>query len=95
MVYGPLSDRTHPNFGATHIGMTIGDDALPVFTLRPLYDEGNIDELLSAMFLMLTVAAEALNAVVDAATKHPVEFRSGEPQWRDDDLWPSGTAPGA
>jgi hypothetical protein len=60
MVYGPLSDRTHPNFGATHIAMTIGDDALPVFTLRPLYDEGNIDELLSAMFLMLTVAAEAL-----------------------------------
>ncbi len=92
MIYGPLSDRSHPNFGAINDGSTLQADGMPAYTLRPIFGEGNIDELLSATFFMLLVGGEALDSVIDAVQRHPMSFPAGEPEWRADDLLKPGEA---
>lgn len=85
MIYGPLSDRSHPNFGATSPGVNWGPSG-PTYALRPQFDGGSIDELLSAAFFMLIVAGEALDQVVSTAEQHAMPFPPGEPKWDPADL---------
>lgn len=92
MIYGPLSDRSHPNFGATHGGSSLQPGGMPDYLLRPTFDEGNIDELLSAASFMLLVGGETLDSVVAAIKQCPMPFPPGEPQWHDDDLLKPGEA---
>jgi hypothetical protein len=91
MIYGPLSDQTHPNFGAT--GRAGGSPV--VATLRPAFDEETIDNLLSATFFMLAVGGEAIDEVVAAAEGAPMEFGNSRPQWKDGDLYKPGEPDGA
>jgi hypothetical protein len=86
MIYGPLSDRTHPNFNATAPGVKYTDEGLRVHLLRPHFDQGTIDQLLSATFFMLIAAGEAMDEVVSAAEGHPTPFPPGEPEWESGDL---------
>jgi hypothetical protein len=91
MIYGPLSDQTHPNFGAT--GRAGADQV--VASLRPAFDEERIDNLLSATFFMLAVGGEAIDEVVATAEAAPMEFSSSGPQWKDGDLYKPGEPEGA
>lgn len=92
MIYAPLSDRTHPNFGATAPGMKRTPTGEPTYILRPEFDEDGIDQLLSGTFFMLIAAGEALDEVVAVATAHPTPFPPGEPSWDADDLLKPGEA---
>lgn len=92
MIYGPLSDRSHPNFGATHGGSSLQPGGMPDYLLRPTFDEGNIDELLSATSFMLLVGGEALDSVVAAIKQYTMLFPPGDPEWHDDDLFKPGEA---
>ena len=91
MIYGPLSDQTHPNFSAT--GGAGGGPVLAA--LRPPFDEETIDNLLSATFFMLAVGGEAIDEVVAAAEATHMEFGSSGPQWRDGDLYKPDEPAGA
>ena len=91
MIYGPLSDQTHPNFGAT--GQARGSSV--VAALRPTVDEEMIDNLLSAAFFMLAVGGEAIDAVVAAAEAVRMEFGSSAPQWKEGELYMPGVPEGA
>lgn len=95
MVYGPLSDRSHPNFGAVHHGSTNEPGFTPTYTLRPRFTADLIDQLLSGGFVMLLVAGEALDAVVGEAAHFDMPFPPGEPTWHDGDLWPDAPTPPA
>jgi hypothetical protein len=90
MIYAPLSDRTHPNHGATAPGMTHNEYGEPVYTLRPRFDRDSIDELLSATFFMVITAGEAMDELVAITQKHPTPFPPGEPDWQPGDLLAPG-----
>jgi hypothetical protein len=59
---------------------------MPKHILRPPFDGDNIDKLLSAAFMALLIASEALDAVVTIATEAPMPLPPGQPQWQDGDL---------
>jgi hypothetical protein len=86
MMYGPLSGGTHPSFSAFEAGTDLGADGMPQHILRPPFDGDNIDKLLSAAFMALLIAGEALDAVVTIATEAPMPLPPGQPQWQDGDL---------
>jgi hypothetical protein len=86
MIYGPLGNQTHPNFGAT--GRAGGSPV--VAALQPAFDEEAIDNLLSATFFMLAVGGEAIDEVVAAVEAAPMEFRHSGPQWKHGDLYRPG-----
>jgi hypothetical protein len=92
MIYAPLSDRTHPNFGATAPGMKATPRGEPIYTLRPEFDGEAIDQLVSGAFFMLIAAGEALDEIVAVATEHPTPFPPGEPRWHGGDLLKPGEA---
>ena len=87
MVYGPLSDRTHPNYGATTASQRIDTaGGIVEYTMRPGFDHDSIDQLLSGCSYGLMSAAQALDPVVADAEAHPMEFEPGQPNWTDDEL---------
>lgn len=86
MMYGPLSGGTHPSFSAFEAGTDLGHDGMPKHILRPPFDGDNIDKLLSATFMALLIAGEALDSVVEVATDVPMPLPAGQPQWQDGDL---------
>jgi hypothetical protein len=86
MMYGPLSDGTHPSFSAFAAGTDLSPDGLPEHVLRPPFNSDNIDNLLSATFMALLIAGEALDRVVMVATDIPMALPPGQPQWQDGDL---------
>jgi hypothetical protein len=86
MMYGPLSGATHPSWSAFQAGTDLGPDGMPTHVLRPPFDAESIDKLLSAAFMALLIAGEALDAVVTIATEIPMPLPPGQPQWQDGDL---------
>ena len=86
MMYGPLTDRTHPSFGAFTPGTAFNADGLPEHVLRPPFDADNIDELLSATLMALLIAGEALDEVMKAAADTAMVLPAGEPHWQEGDL---------
>jgi hypothetical protein len=86
MMYGPLSGGTHPSFTAFQAGTDLGPDGMPTHILRPPFDGESIDKLLSATFMALLIAGEALDGVVAVATEVPMPLPPGQPQWQDGDL---------
>jgi hypothetical protein len=92
MIYAPLSDRTHPNFGATTPGMSLNPAGQATYWLRPQFDGDSIDQLLSGTYFMLLVAGEALDNVIAVAKQRPTPFPPGDPEWHPDDLVKPGEA---
>jgi hypothetical protein len=90
MIYAPLSDRTHPNFGATTPGMYLNPAGVATYSLRPQFDGDSIDQLLSGTFFMLLAAGNALDEVIAVARQHPTPFPPGDPEWHPDDLLKPG-----
>jgi hypothetical protein len=86
MMYGPLSDQTHPSFGAFAAGTDLGADGVPEHVLRPPFDGDSIDKLLSSTFMALLIAGEALDGVIAVTNDIPMTFPPGAPQWQDGDL---------
>ncbi len=86
MMYGPLSGGTHPGFTAFEAGTDLGPDGIPTHILRPPFDGESIDKLLSATFMALLIAGEALDGIVAVATEVPMLLPPGQPEWQDGDL---------
>jgi hypothetical protein len=86
MMYGPLSGATHPSWSAFQAGTDLGPKGMPTHVLRPPFDGESIDKLLSATFMALLIAGEALDSVVTVATEVPMPMPAGPPKWQDGDL---------
>jgi hypothetical protein len=86
-LYGELSDRTHPNFGAfLHNLAPGGEDARFQMLIRPVFTDENITGLLTSVSIVLVVAERALEETLEMSARHPIRL-SGGPVWQDGDRY--------
>lgn len=83
MIYGPLTDRTHPNYGAMSQSMDIETATGDVEFFRSVaLDDESFDYTLACVWCSLLTAGEAGDAVAREAGGRVTPLPDAEPVWR-------------
>lgn len=86
MYYDTLTEFTHPNFGAVTLSSQVTGGTMR-WQLQPDFDEHWLWAAIDPAGFFMEVAGSALDEVLHVAKRFPMDL-SGEPSWREEEIYP-------
>lgn len=80
ILYGPLTELTHPNWGALSLGTKLAMP--PSFTYPAPFDETIVHFVASAAAYGLEAGGRAFDRLIDDLHAHPMDLPNDSPEWR-------------
>lgn len=77
--YGPLTELTHPNWGAINLGTELGFP--PKFSLATPFDGVTLHAVVSASAYIMQAGGLAFDALLSELANVPMDLPTGEPRW--------------
>jgi hypothetical protein len=75
--YGPLSELTHPNYGAATLSIEVG---LPPTFLHPTpFEDWTMHAVVSSAAYILGAGGQAFDAVLQEMSEHPMDLPNSDP----------------